>query len=221
MIVTLIDYTGIQNIIRGALTCTANTDKIDNYYDFNTMTITDKGIKLVRSLITKGHESVMEHMVFVFEIKDMTRALLQQFMRHRHISPSIESTRWSLSKVMNNNASNFDDMMYIPDPSSFNFSDDQLTLVNNMNDMMHNYWLLLYKAMDMGIPNDFLKYYITENMYVTGQVTMNLREVVHILNLRANPPAMHEFNILSDKLFTSLPNDVKMVISEVVPSTLI
>ena len=52
--------------------------------------------------IKDGHESVIEHIVLVVEVSNISRALLQQFARHRLLSFSVQSTRWSLKSIIKN-----------------------------------------------------------------------------------------------------------------------
>ncbi|MEU4534318.1 FAD-dependent thymidylate synthase [Streptosporangium sp. NPDC023825] len=49
---------------------------------------------LGKSIINNGHYSVLEHGSFVFHVKGISRALLAELTRHRHLSPSVESLRF-------------------------------------------------------------------------------------------------------------------------------
>lgn len=201
MFVDVVSGTSVKDIINGALICTASESKINTYYVDGKLT--EKGCSFIKDLITKGHESVLEHAVYVFKIENMSRSLLQQFARHRHTSPSVQSTRWALKRVMNNN-SDFNDLVYIPDPFEYNLNDEQRVVFDELVNAQKNYWNTLYKAMDMNLPNDVIKYFITENMYTDMQVTMNLREFIHIYMLRSKPPAMREFNDLCETMLDAL-----------------
>lgn len=46
------------------------------------------------------HESVLEHIVFNFYITGISRACLQELARHRMASLSVESTRYTLKKLL-------------------------------------------------------------------------------------------------------------------------
>lgn len=125
-------YCYIGNIYKrgctGALICTASESKLDMYYVDGKLT--EKGCEFVSNLIAKGHESVLEHAVYVFKIEKIGRALLQQFARHRHTSPSVQSTRWALKRVLNNN-SDFENLVYIPDPLEYNLTTNRSMYLMN------------------------------------------------------------------------------------------
>lgn len=53
-----------------------------------------KDNRIAKSCIDSGHKSVLEHVSFTFYIQDVSRALLAELSRHRHISLSVRSTRY-------------------------------------------------------------------------------------------------------------------------------
>lgn len=59
-----------------------------------------KDIKLLKAIIKNGHTSTIEHIVFTFDIKGISRAALQELARHRIASLSVESTRYVLKKKL-------------------------------------------------------------------------------------------------------------------------
>lgn len=50
--------------------------------------------RIARSCIKAGHMSILEHISFTFYVKGVSRALLAQLSRHRHISLSVRSQRY-------------------------------------------------------------------------------------------------------------------------------
>jgi len=46
------------------------------------------------------HESVMEHIIFQFNVMGSSRLELQEHMRHRIASPTVESTRYALKRMV-------------------------------------------------------------------------------------------------------------------------
>lgn len=50
--------------------------------------------KIAKGCKASGHYSVLEHINFTFYVKDVSRALLAQISRHRHISMSVMSQRY-------------------------------------------------------------------------------------------------------------------------------
>lgn len=50
--------------------------------------------RIVKGCKATGHRSVLEHISFTFEVSGVSRALLAQLSRHRHISLSVQSQRY-------------------------------------------------------------------------------------------------------------------------------
>lgn len=57
-------------------------------------------IVLGKDKFTEHHGSVLEHVYFNFEVTGFSRLCLQEYMRHRIASPTVESTRFTLKKVL-------------------------------------------------------------------------------------------------------------------------
>jgi len=47
------------------------------------------------------HHSVLEHSVLTYLIKDVSRGVLQELVRHRLSSPTVKSTRFTMSNIIN------------------------------------------------------------------------------------------------------------------------
>lgn len=57
-----------------------------------------KEYKIAKNCYRSGHLSTWEHISFTFHISGVSRALLAQLSRHRHISLSVRSTRYTNEK---------------------------------------------------------------------------------------------------------------------------
>ena len=55
---------------------------------------------LLRRIVNFGHESTIEHISFNFEIIGISRLCLQEIVRHRIASYTVESTRYTLHKML-------------------------------------------------------------------------------------------------------------------------
>ena len=55
---------------------------------------------LLKRIVNFGHESTIEHIVFNFEIIGISRLCLQEIVRHRIASYTVESTRYTLHKML-------------------------------------------------------------------------------------------------------------------------
>ena len=167
-----------------ALTCHANTDR-----EFIPSEVLGRIIKA-------GHESVLEHINLTYSIRGISRALLQEVARHRHISLSVESTRHTLKKYL-------DRVMYL-----------YAMIPAKYHTALQDF---LYTA--KGSPelsNDELKYYVPEFWPVNLVLTSNIRELRHILNLRTAPAALKEFRVLARAMYEAVPDEYKYLLKDCV-----
>lgn len=132
--VTLLHNTPLHIASDGARTCWASQDKSDtddikhdlfhnNYEDTPTdeefkekwgieprlgIDIGPKDLALLDRVGNQyNHASVLEHITFNFFIDGISRACLQEWSRHRHMSQSVESTRYTITKTLKTEPSFF------------------------------------------------------------------------------------------------------------------
>ena len=167
----------------GALTCRGNADKKFVSAD------------VLKRIIKAGHESILEHINLTYSIKGISRALLQELSRHRHISMSVESTRHTLRKQLEN-------------ITFFNeVPEEYLGLVHSV---------IFTAATYPNMPNDELKYYLAEFWPTNLVLTSNVRELRHILNLRTAPAALKEFRDLARAMYEAVPEQYKYLLKDCV-----
>ena len=164
-----------------ALTCHANTDKP---YIAN---------EVLDRIITAGHESVLEHINLTYSVKGISRALLQELSRHRHISLSVESTRHTLKKQLDYTKF-FDEL-----PKEY---------------LEFGFHFVNFADAHPDMPNDKLKYYLPEFWPTNLILTSNVRELRHIIKLRTAPAALKEFQKLARALFDAVPDGFKYFLED-------
>ena len=170
-----------------ALTCHDNTDK----------DVEPK--ELLIRIIKAWHDSILEHIYFTYSVKGISRALLQELARHRHISLSVESTRHTLRKQLNKPK-----VLSTADFDKYGGFGNMLSIVKRIAD----------EYPDM--PNDLLKYYIPEFWPTNLVLSTNVRELRHILKLRTHPSALLEFRTLGIELFSRVPDEFKYLLDDCV-----
>ena len=168
------------------LTCHANTDK--EFVPSEVLT----------RIIKENHGSVLEHINLTYSIQGLSRACLQELARHRLISLSVESTRFTLKKQLEN-------------------EEWVETLADRImpceRDLLY-YLVRLAKISDYG--NDELKYYLPEFWPTNLVLTSNIRELRHIINLRTAPNALKEFRVLARSMFEVVPDEFKYLLQDCV-----
>ena len=172
-----------RNAALAALTCRGNAEK------------EHVPSEVLGRIIKAGHESVLEHITLTYSIKGISRALLQEVSRHRHISLSVESTRHTLRKVLEYTPF-FDELTEEQREFGFRFAQ--------------------FADAHSDIPNDELKYYLPEFWPTNLVLTSNIRELRHILRLRTAPAALKEFRDLAHALYDAVPDQFKYLLRDCV-----
>lgn len=202
MKVDLINATPIEIALEAGLICTDSESRIGEY----------DATEFISKLVDQGHESVIEHINYNFRVEGISRAVLQELARHRHISLSVKSTRWALKK--------FADTIEYHKPNTDKLNESQIHFINTVLDIQtESLNHALIEGVNLGIPNDILKYYITESMATKLILTLNARELKHIFNLRTSNRALKEFRDFCHDLYESLPEEHKFIYKSVYKPT--
>lgn len=215
-----------RNAVHAALTCTGNecqlSGKAHEYKQF------------LSNIIAKGHESVLEHINLTFRIEDISRALLQELARHRHISLSVQSTRHALKKIFASEVqiehlcANLEDILVNAAdalPVSVARTDGALDNMRCLEQAMSSA-IDVFKhlaAMDTqfeGFVPDYIKYLIPECMPTSLLMTVNVRELRHIFKLRSGPEALLEFRRLVKSIYYTIPKDYIYLFKDVLPEAI-
>ena len=195
----------VENAVRGAQTSHGNKGNEIDAKEF-----------LLR-LIGWGHESVLEHIFLTFEITRLSRACLQELARHRLASMTVESTRYTLRKVIES----IDEDMTHGISDTFDYLKSILGEYTNENRVVY----VLGKAFGAiaglaeaypDMPNDVLKYFLPEFWPTNLTLSVNIRELRHILDLRTKPAALKEFRVLARELFNAVPDEFKYLLADCV-----
>lgn len=207
MQVKLLDHTRLSNAVVAARTCWDSFHKGGNY-QIPTDEITEDDKSLLERLNFKlKHQSVMEHIVYNFSIKGISRACLQELARHRIASYSVKSTRYTLKELKDLPAPNYNDLSnyakYIV--LTQNFEIDKASI-----DALYN----LSKQVRRGVSLDILKYNVPE-CYKTDLVwTINVRSLSNFFNLRLSKSAHPEIRELAGKVKEALPTSHQFLFRE-------
>ena len=192
MEVRLLNHTPLWVAERAGRTCTATVDKCEQ----------NSPLPFLQKITEHGHESVIEHLVYTFEVRDISRALLQELARHRHLSLSVESTRWALKRILDAaTPHDLGDLIRIP-----------VELTGDSEAMGHILDMVYFVHQWSG-PNDLKKYMLPECWKTSLVMTLNLRELRHIYKLRTSKRALREFRELAHALEDALPLEHKMLLS--------
>lgn len=128
-----------------------------------------------------GHLSVVEHAVFTFRVRNVSRVLLAQLTRHRIASFSVQSQRYCSVQPE-----------WIVPPTIVDAGYEQAYL-----DKCNECYELLCAMIKDGVPAEDARYVIPQGVACSLIVTMNIRELLHFFELRCCNRAQWEIRNLA------------------------
>ena len=146
--------------------------------------VTNKHWNLVKKVLDSGHKSIAETVVFTFSIEGVSRSLTHQLVRHRLSCYSQQSQRYV----------NFKD-------KTFEYVTPNTVKKNVGAELIYNEFMsgckeYYDKLIDIGIPAEDARYVLPNAACTNINMTVNLRELIHICNLRLCTRAQKEIRDL-------------------------
>lgn len=185
----------LRTIYTACRTC-YSADSPQDIYDCSNARDDEKALNLINKVISSGHYSTIEHIQVSFAVNGISRACSHQLVRHRHVSFSQKSQRYVKEKEQ------FD---YIIPPTVEKIPDIKEKFNNFMNEIS-KFYLELTEA---GIPAEDARFVLPNAASTSMVVSMNLRELIHIANLRLCTRAQYEIRtlikLMCDELIKSEP----------------
>lgn len=154
---------------------------------------------LLRRIVNFGHESTIEHISFNFEIIGISRLCLQEIVRHRIASYTVESTRYTLHKMLKE----FEPFLF----SNGNIKQLSVDIDANKTEIMNlinKYFVNPYKDFDnMHYGNIILLDLYYSNMFSQVESLYNSYEYLkHMLSVKSideRPEDFLKYNLLESK----------------------
>jgi thymidylate synthase (FAD) len=174
--------------------------------------LTEKDVNLIDRVGNQmKHGSVLEHLLYTFQISGISRAVLQELARHRMASLTVKSSRYTLKELKNENSFWYDSPNDYPLEKSR--AEKYLVMTSNelVNDSSIRALEQLRRMVAKGISNDITKYCMPESYKTSLTWTINARSLQNFLELRTSKAALWEIRNLSNKVFEALPKDHKFL----------
>jgi thymidylate synthase (FAD) len=140
--------------------------------------------RVLKTIITSGHTSALEHATYTFAIDGVSRALTHQLVRHRLASYNQQSQRYVSYAV---------EPEFVV-PPSVAADPAALKRFKAANAMAFKAYRQL---MDAGVPAEDARYLLPNAMETKIVVSMNIRELLHFFELRCCKRAQWEIRDLS------------------------
>ena len=235
--VTLLHHTPLYIASDGARTCWSSQDKSDTirtrpslddsprFLEPAHIRIGPKDLALIDRVGNQFHHaSILEHISMNFFIDGISRACLQEIVRHRVSSFSVKSSRYTLTELKR--LSPFVDELgnlYVNGNGEYTNKDGILAsdyLVQRSNDNVNKQNVRTLDALrdilSDGASNDEAKYCMSEAYRTQLTWSINLRSLQNFLTLRTSKKALPEIQHLAHLIYESLPTDIKSLVAHCV-----
>ena len=178
----------LKTIYTACRTC-YSADYPVNIYE--SATDEEKMLKLIERVISSGHYSTIEHIQVTFAISNVSRACTHQLVRHRHMSFSQKSQRYVKEKGQ------FD---YLIPPTIVKNPE----LLEKYKQFMEDTSQLYVQMTEAGIPAEDARFILPNAAASSLVASLNLREMIHLANIRLCVRAQDEIRIMVKKMCEEL-----------------
>jgi thymidylate synthase (FAD) len=139
-----------------------------------------------------------KHINYTFFIQGISRALLQELVRHKdNISLSVKSTRYTLKELKSEDDFSYDELQRA---SKYIVLTDEKSVDESSIDALNR----LKKIIQSGVSNDRAKYALPESYKTELTWTVNKESLLHFIALRESKAALWEIQELAKLLKESL-----------------
>ena len=176
----------LKTIYTACRTC-YSADSPLNIYDCDSAQDEEKMLKLISRVVSSGHYSTIEHIQVSFAISNISRACSHQLVRHRHMSFSQKSQRYVKEKGQ------FD---YLT-PNTIEKNEELNKKFDEFMAKVSEFYLELTEA---GIPAEDARAVLPNAASTSMVASLNLREMIHLANLRLCTRAQTEIRILVKRM---------------------
>ncbi len=147
----------------------------------------EKKLNLIKRVISSGHYSTIEHIQLTFAINNISRAATHQLVRHRHMSFSQKSQR------------------YVKEKGEFDYIvplaiEKKQQLFEKFKKHMELTSLLYNEMLESGIKGEDARSILPNAAVSSIVASLNLRELIHLANLRLCTRAQLEIRTVVKKM---------------------
>lgn len=176
----------LQTVYTACRTC-YSADSPINIFSCDTAQCEEKMLKLIKKVVASGHSSTIEHVQISFGVNNISRACSHQLVRHRHMSFSQKSQRYVKEKGQ------FD---YIT-PIAIEKNPELNEKFDNFMEKISDFYQELVEA---GVLAEDARAVLPNAAATSMVVSLNLRELIHLANLRLCTRAQYEIRVLVKKM---------------------
>lgn len=185
MEVHLLTYTPdpLRLLYTAARTCYSPLSPVELWEDGATP---ERMERLIRQIVESGHHSILEHVSFTFAVAGISRTASHQLVRHRLASYSQQSQRYVRGPFP-----------YVTPASWVRAGEEWL---RRYREAMAGLERLYEDAVAAGIPPEDARFVLPQAVSTSLTLTMNLRELVHVVGVRTCLRAQWEIRELFERV---------------------
>ena len=193
----------LKTIYTACRTCYSSDSPL-NIYDCEAAQDKEKMLKLINRVISSGHYSTIEHIQVSFAISNISRACSHQLVRHRHMSFSQKSQRYVKEKGQ---------FEYIT-PDTIESVPELKEKFDSFMNKISDFYIELTQA---GIPAEDARAVLPNATSTSMVASLNLRELIHLANLRLCTRAQKEIRILVKRMCDEIIKEEEWLKDYLVP----
>lgn len=175
----------LKTIYTACRTCYSSKSPMDIYDEIEDNE--EKMLSLITKVISSGHYSTIEHIQVSYAISGISRACSHQLVRHRHMSFSQKSQRYVEEKGQ---------FKYIV-PKTIEKNEELLQKFNNYMEMTSKFYR---EMVELGIKAEDARSILPNATSTSMVASLNLRELIHLCNLRLCTRAQHEIREMTSQM---------------------
>lgn len=163
------------------------------------------------------HASTVEHLSYSFDIDGISRACLQEVVRHRIASYTVKSSRYTLQELKNEDTIKVNEL-FEPEYDLYESLNWSIAKKYIVSSDWYEVDLATTKALgelqsliDDGLPNDKAKYCMPEAYKTSLVMTINARSLQNFLELRSSKHALWEIQLLAKAMYEAIPDEHKFL----------
>ena len=150
------------------------------------------------------HKSVLEQLVYWFDIDGISRGCLQELARHRTARLTVKSSRYTLKELKDSDEDSLG--LFLVDSDNFS--------VNYYN--LKQLRALREELITTNLSNDIAKYMLPEAFKTRLQWQIDMRNYQSFLELRLDKSALWEIRELAYATYKALPPEHRYLVNDII-----
>jgi thymidylate synthase (FAD) len=205
--------------------CYAEQATADDLPRLSTLSDEELGRRVVEKCVKFGHFSVLEHPVISFNVIGFPHSVMAQATRHRHISFSVQSQRYTGERIVTHGVKIYgfnkgalmdkdliQELFYFRPLGSYQdrignyYEYDEKLLEKDLNDCTRAILDYHERVIEKKLAPEHARDFLPQNIRQDFVMTMNARSLMHFCDLRLPKDAQLEIRTLANMMLNEFKN---------------